>query len=521
MLRGKRGARALCVVGVCLAVVAAGVGGWKMFGGGGAKKPIVVGTTSTVTALDPAGAYDSGSWALFSNVFQSLLTFEPGSSEPVPDAAEHCEFTSSQLTRYSCTLRDGLRFSNGEELTAQDVRRSFQRVLDINHAQGPAQLFDTLESVTTRGGRVDFSLSSKDATFPLKIAGSAGAIVDTSSYPMDKLRTDGEVVGSGPFVLDEFDGEKQARLTPNSEYRGAQETPETAVTVRYFSDGEKLSSAWKARTIDVNDGHMPPEELATLNPSDRELELTEQAGTDTRMLVFNTRSDTPMSQRAVRQAVAAVVDRQGLAREVHEETVEPLYSLIPQGLAGHGTPFFDRYPSPDVTEARRLLLEAGVETPVDFDLAYDSGGLAEKEARELERQLNTTGLFRARAQGHEWEDFLKGFAEGAYDSYVVGWMPDFPDAETFTGSLVMTGNSLHNGYSSEQVDKLVAKTQSNPERSQTVEDFRSVHELIARDVPMLPLWQKKNYVLSRPEVAGAQYLSDYSGLWRLGRLERI
>lgn len=520
MLQGKRGARALCVFGTCLAVVAAGVGGWKLLGGG-ATKPIVVGTTSTVTALDPAGAYDSGSWALFSNVFQSLLTFEPGTSEPVPDAAEHCEFTNSQLTRYSCTLRDGLRFSNGEELTTQDVRRSFQRILDINHDQGPAKLLDTLESVTAQDGRVDFALSSEDATFPLKIAGSAGAIVDTSSYPMDKLRTDGEVVGSGPFVLDEFDEEERARLTPNSEYQGVHDMPETPVTVRYFSDSEQLSSAWKARTLDVNDGHMPPEELSALNPSASELELTEQAGTDTRMLVFNTRSDTPMSPRAVRQAVAAVVDRQSLAREVHEQTVEPLYSPIPQGVSGHGTPFFDRYPRPDVTEASRLLSEADVETPVDFDLAYDSGGLAEKEAKELERQLNTTGLFRARAQGHKWEDFLKGLAEGAYDTYVVGWRPDFPDAETFTSSLVTTGNSLHNGYSSEQVDKLVAKTQSNPERNQTREDFRSVHELIARDVPLLPLWQKKNYVLSRPDVAGSQYLSDYSGLWRLWRLERI
>lgn len=521
MAGGKRGRRALGVVAVCFAVVAAGVGGWKVLEGGSSGEPIVVGTTDQATALDPAGAYDAGSWALFSNVYQGLLTFEPGSTEPIPDAAEKCEFTNSQLTQYSCTLREGLTFSNGKELTSQDVQQSFQRVLDINHDQGPAKLFETLRSVTAEGQRIDFALKTKDATFPLKIAGSAGAIVDSSSYPKDELRTDGEILGSGPFVLEEFQERKHARLAPNDDYQGAQNKPNTPVTVRYFTDGQGLNSAWWNREIDVNDGQMPPAELSALNPSDDELDLTEQAGADIRMMVFNTRSDAAMSKRSVRQAVASVLDRQGLARAVYEHTVEPLYSLIPQGMTGHGTPFFDRHPEPDAKKAGRLLARAGVEAPVSFDLAYGIGGVAEEEAEEIERQLNATGLFKARAKGYEWSDFLEGFAAGDYDAYLLGWVPDFPDPETFTGSLVMTGSSLHNGYSSKEVDRLVKETQSDPERGRTVDDFRAVHELVARDVPILPIWQKKDYVLSRPDIAGAQYLSDNSGMWRLWRLDRL
>lgn len=68
-------------------------------------EPIVVGTTGSVTSLDPAGAYDAASSALFSNLYQSLLTFRPGAADPVPDAAESCAFTGDDPLTYRCTLR--------------------------------------------------------------------------------------------------------------------------------------------------------------------------------------------------------------------------------------------------------------------------------------------------------------------------------------------------------------------------------------------------------------------------------
>lgn len=155
-----------------LAVV--GVGGWQLLpaqDSGGAT--ITVGTTDTVTSLDPAGAYDAGSWALFSNVFQSLLTYEPGGVSPVPDAAESCAFDKGSLVTYTCELRDDLTFDSGSEVTAEDVKYSFDRVKKINSDVGPASLFSTLKSVDAKGLKVTFHLSSPDATFPFKVATGA------------------------------------------------------------------------------------------------------------------------------------------------------------------------------------------------------------------------------------------------------------------------------------------------------------------------------------------------------------
>lgn len=85
---------------------------------GDKAKRIVVGTTSAPSTLDPAAAWD-GSWELYRNVYQTLLAFPTGSTKPQPDAAQNCDFTDTANTAYRCTLRKGLKFSDGEPLDAK------------------------------------------------------------------------------------------------------------------------------------------------------------------------------------------------------------------------------------------------------------------------------------------------------------------------------------------------------------------------------------------------------------------
>ncbi len=104
----------------------------------GKGEPVVMGMSDEVLATDPASGYDPGSWLVFNNVFQSLLSFPRGGTTPQPEAAKECHFTDDQSKVYSCTLRDGLTFSNGHKLTSKDVKFSFERALKINDPNGPA-----------------------------------------------------------------------------------------------------------------------------------------------------------------------------------------------------------------------------------------------------------------------------------------------------------------------------------------------------------------------------------------------
>src|SRR4051812_18312217 len=178
------------ILATLLVLAAVGVGGWQLLPSQESKnETITVGTTDAVTSLDPAGAYDAGSWALFSNVFQSLLTYDAAGVTPVPDAAKSCGFVGSGLKTYRCELRSGITFPSGREMTAEDVKYSFDRVKKINSNVGPASLFSTLGSVSADGDTVTFHLSSPDATFPFKVATGAGSIVDRDRYPAGALRS--------------------------------------------------------------------------------------------------------------------------------------------------------------------------------------------------------------------------------------------------------------------------------------------------------------------------------------------
>lgn len=503
----------------CVVLAIVGVGGWQLLpSDDGQQKAITVGTTDQVTSLDPAGAYDAGSWALFGNVYQSLLTFKPSSATPVPDAARKCSFTDSGLKVYRCQLRDDITFANGHRMTAEDVKYSVDRVMGIKDELGPSSLFTTLKSVQADGDTVTFNLVSQDVTFPMKLATGAAAIVDHTTYPVDQLRKDNLVDGSGPYILKKYTPGKAARLEPNPAYHGAVDETGEPVNISYFADSEGLAAAWKARKVDVTDRQLPPSVIAGLDSASDELRMNEADSAEIRNLVFNTRENSPMSNVAVRRAVAAVVDRPKIVTDVYDSTVDPLYSLIPQGIASHTTAFFDEYPKPSPALAKSLLADAGVQTPVSFTLAHARGGSALPEANELRKQLEATGLFKVKIVEKEWTPFQKGYAKGEFDAYAVGWVPDFPDPDNFIQPLIGANSTLHNGYKDPRVDALIKSTQQYTERARASADFKDLQKVVAKDVPLLPLWQKKNYVLSSVDVTGAQYLSDGTGIWRLWEL---
>ncbi|KUM74759.1 ABC transporter substrate-binding protein [Streptomyces curacoi] len=511
------------ILATLLVLAAVGVGGWQLLPSqDDENRTIAVGTTDAVTSLDPAGAYDAGSWALFNNVFQSLLTFEPGGVTPVPDAARSCAFVGSGLSTYRCELREGLTFPSGRAMTAQDVKYSFDRVKRIKSDVGPSALLDTLASVSASGRTVTFHLSSPDATFPLKVATGAGAIVDRDRYPAAALRTDNAVDGTGPYTLTAYTKGKKAVLAPNTHYKGALKDTGSPVELRYYADADALDDAWKAKRVDVATRTLPPQVLAALNAADPGQRVSEADSSEIRNLYFNTRAGSPLHDVRVRQAMAWLIDRERLAATVYKGTVDPLFSLIPTGITGHTTSFFDAYPKLNPAKARVLLSEAGVSLPVRFTYGYATGrGAAAEEAAEIKRQLEASGLFKVTVKGYEWTDFQKRWASGKLDAYAVGWVADFPDPDTYGGPLVGADGTMNTGYRNKTVDRLIASSQQYADRSEATRDFRSLQEAVAHDVPVIPLWQAKEYVVTSEDVGGGQYLADGTGVFRLWRLNWI
>lgn len=317
----------------------------------GSAKGVVMGISDKVKATDPASGYDPGSWLLFNNVFQSLLNFPKGGTTPEPDAAEACGFEGSGSTTYVCTLRGGLKFSNGNALTSKDVKHSFERTLKINDENGPAVMLASIGTIDTPDDKtVVFHLKAPDATFPSKIASGAGSIVDHTEYPADKLRTDGKAFGSGVYKLDSIN-DKSASFSVSDTYSGKAKPKNSGVTMKFFNEDQAaLKKVLESGDVDFAFRGLAAKDIAGLasQAGDQKVEVIQGAGAEVEHLVFNT-NDPVAGKLPVRKAIAYLVDREALVKEVYDGTATPLYSIVPAGIASHTTPFFDRYggtPSP-------------------------------------------------------------------------------------------------------------------------------------------------------------------------------
>ncbi len=513
-----------------LAATLLGGCGWLEDDGPGQGEAIVMGMTDDVLSIDPASGYDPGSWLVFNNVFQSLLSFPRGGSEPQPEAAEECGFTDRISQRFTCILRDGLTFSNGNDLTSTDVRYSFERTLRIDDPNGPAVMLSTIDRIETPDEHtITFHLSQPDATFPLKIASGAGSIVDHREYPPNALRTDGEAVGSGVYTLESYDRD-EAVFEVNPDYRGPAEVQNSGMTMRLFhGDKQAMKQAVLSGAVDIAYRGLSAKDIAELETSTLDqhddLKVVDGTSAEVQHLVFNM-ADPVAGEPAVRRAVAYLIDRSALTRDVYARTTEPLYSIVPAGITGHTTPFYDRYGStPQPDRAAEELRDAGITEPVELTLwaTPDRFGPDTVEAFEyLARLLNDSGLFEATVRTANTEEFAEGVENGDYAAYVRGWVPDYPDPDNFTAPFFGQDNVLANRYDAGRItDELLPRTAAQSDRAQTLDDFAAIQDIVAEELPVIPLWQGRQYAVAAENVTGLEWTLDVSTVFRFWEIGKI
>ncbi|MFI8188984.1 ABC transporter substrate-binding protein [Streptomyces sp. NPDC085946] len=503
--------------------------GTETGGSGGTGSDVVMGMSDDVLATDPASGYDPGSWLLFNNVFQSLLSFPKGATEPQPEAAESCSFTGAGTRVYRCTLRDGLKFSNGDPLTSKDVKFSFDRMLKIQDTDGPAIMFPMLDRVETPDEKtVVFRLNTPDATFPSKIASGAGSIVNHREYDAGALREDGRAVGSGPYKLDSFDDDK-AVFSVNEHYKGTAEVQNEGVTLRFFhGDQAALKQALMDGDVDIAYRGLTAGDIADIEKADdgtgAHAEVVEGSSAEVQHLVFN--MDHPVAGKlGVRRAIAYLIDRDALIENVHEGTTSPLYSIIPAGIAGHNTAFFDTYGArPSQARARAALRADGITGKVKLTLWSTPsryGPATDEELKAIAGQLNASGLFQADVESVPFGQYEKDIAAGKYGVYVKGWVPDYPDPDNFTAPFFGKGNVLGNNYDNGTITgTLIPRTAAQSDRSTTDKEFGRLQEIVADELPVLPLWQGKQYAVVRDGVYGLESCLDASTVFRFWELSK-
>ena len=489
---------------------------------GGAGGTVIRGTTDQPVGFDPANVYDLPSWDVLVNIYQTLLTIPPGGNQPEPDAAESCEFTNPDNTTFECTIKDGLTFSDGSPLTAEDVVFSFERNIEIESPTGASSVLANVQSVEAPDdSTVVFELKEPEATFPYVISMQSFAIVPSDVFPADDIQPDEQVIGSGQYMVDSYEPGQQLVLTANPEYGGEFPAEDEGAIVQYFDKPSSLKLAVEQGDVDVAYRSFSPTDLEDLEGAEG-LEVVGGAGSEIRYIVFNLDlqpGETDEEKLAIRRAVAYSIDRAAVAENVYNETVTPLYSMVPEGLEFAGDEYaaeFGEAPDPDAAAAE--LEQAGVDTPVPLELWYTPthyGTGSADEYAEIERQLEADGLFDVTLESTEWNQYQEAALTDKYPSYQFGWYPDYPDADNYTASFWSSESFLNHHYSNPEIDDLIAAERETTDEAERAAAFEEMQALAAADAPTIPVWQGGQIAAVRDGVSGVEDTFDAAYLFRL------
>jgi peptide/nickel transport system substrate-binding protein len=533
----------VATAGFTAAALALSACGGSSDGSGGSASgggSLTIGTSDKITTIDPAGAYDNGSFAVMNQVFPFLMNTPLGSPDVEPDIAESAEFTSP--TDYTVTLKPGLTFVNGHDLTSSDVKFTFDRQVAINDPNGPASLLANLATIDTPDDTtVVFHLTNPDdQTFPQVLSSPVGPIVDEDVFSATALTPDADIVSgkafAGPYSITNYDQNNLISYEANPDYAGLLGAPKTAkVNVKYYTDASNLKLDVQEGNIDVAFRSLTATDIDDLRGDDN-VKVVDGPGGEIRYITFNfntqpygatTPEADPARATAVRQAVADLIDRQEIADQVYKGTYKPLYSFVADGLTGATEPLKEKYGDgqggPDADKAKQRLTAAGVTTPVALSLQYSNdhyGPSSGDEYALIKDQLESSGLFTVNLQTTEWVQYAKDRTADVYPAYQLGWFPDYSDADNYLTPFFLTKNFLGNHYSNQQVNDLILQQVSTPDPAARTALIEQIQDLEAQDLSTVPYLQGAQVAVTGTDVSGVEDTLDPSFKFRYGALSK-
>ncbi|PRZ08515.1 peptide/nickel transport system substrate-binding protein [Isoptericola sp. CG 20/1183] len=509
-------------------------------GGGEAGGALTIGTTDKVTTIDPAGSYDNGSFAVMNQVYPFLMNTPYGSPDVEPDIAESAEFTAP--TEYTVTLKPGLKWANGNDLTASDVKFSFDRMVGIAAENGPSSLLYNLDSTeVVDDTTVVFHLKSEnDQVFPQILSSPAGPIVDEDVFSADELTSDQEIVDgnafAGQYTITSYNFNELITYEAYEGYQGLlgpAETPE--INVSYFADSSNLKLEVQQGSVDVAFRSLSSTDVEDLQGDDN-VKVVEGPGGEIRYVVFNFDTQPygaaqPEADEdkalAVRQAVAHLIDREAISEQVYKGTYTPLYSYVPAGLTGATESLKELYGDgqggPDAAAAEQALNDAGVETPVALSLQYSNdhyGPSSGDEYALIKDQLEASGLFTVDLQTTEWVQYSEDRTADVYPAYQLGWFPDYSDADNYLTPFFLTENFLANHYSNPAVDELILEQSVTADPDERTAVIEEIQDTVAQDLSTVPYLQGAQVAVVGADVTGAEDTLDASFKFRYAALAK-
>ncbi|MDQ6695243.1 MAG: peptide ABC transporter substrate-binding protein [Chloroflexota bacterium] len=483
----------------------------------------IAGDTEDPPSLDPAIATDSYSQLVIRQLFSGLVAFD-NDLKIVPDLATSLPAISPDGKTYTFSLRRGVRFPDGSEVTARDFKYSFERATDSVLAGShdasslPASIFlgdivgvqDKLAGKAKEIAGVQapdpytlvLTIDAPRAYFLSKLTAGPASVVEKSNVEGSNDWLE-RPAGTGPFRIEKWVHNQEMVLAANPDYAGGR--PRLA-RVNIWMGASATGELQQYETGGLEIADVPVGDLGRItdrnNSMSRELQTVSDLSAT--YLGFNL-TQKPFDDPKVREAFARAIDAQKVARVMFESRVQQARGFVPPGIAGYSSP--DVGFGFDVTRARRLLAESTYKDARNLPRLrlYTSGDSIGPMLSEVFSQ--TLGVD---VEVHEvgWTDYLAGLDQHEYPMFTSSWAADYPDPEAILGTLFRSSSPENSsGYRNNDVDAALSLAAIEPNSARRMATYAQVEERVLRDYPAVPLYHSVRYTLVKPYVQGLKMTS--------------
>ncbi|OCR01228.1 peptide ABC transporter substrate-binding protein [Oscillatoriales cyanobacterium USR001] len=483
---------------------------------------ITIGTTLKLRTIDPADAYEQISAELLYNLGDRLYTYKSGTTELVPQLATAMPKISGDSLTYTIPLRQGVIFHDGSAFNAKAMAFSLERF--IKNGGRPAFLLgDAIASIKATGEfELTIKLKKPFAAFPSLLAFAGACAISPQAYEIGpgKFKPD-SFVGTGPYKLVKYASDS-LKFDVFDKYWG-EKPANKGIDIQFLSTPANLFNAFKTGAVDVAYLSLDADQIRNLEERAKKGDWQAIAAKSSTVsyMILNLKSK-PLDNLAVRQAIATIIDRPLLNERVLRGQAEPVYSLIPTTFDVYKPVFQKQYQEANMAKAKELLNKAGFSSanPAKLQIWYPSASTKRAMVANTLKaiaQKNLDGALEIEVNGVESPTLFQNLDKGIYPAALVDWVADYFDADNYIqpflscskGSVksgCIEGASQGQGsfYYSDRVNQLIAqqRQESNPATRKAI--FGEIQDILAKDVPFIPLWQDKDYAFAQKDVTGVK-----------------
>lgn len=474
--------------------------------------------------MDPALAYDQGSWDFTPQFYDQLVTYKPISTDITKDLASDWKVSDDGLT-YTFTLRSDAKFWNGTPVTAQSFVDQFKRILTKSLNSPAVGFIDPAiqgadDFYTGKAKDLSGVVAQDDHTLVIKLTKPEPFFLKVLAMPffspvdMKYIQSiggdkafDHKPMGTGPFKLQSYEDGKSMVLVKNTDYwnKDKPKLDEIDVNINHDENASALSFQQGNTALMGDYTQTIPAQSYVQWVSDPQYKdnIIKQPFMGVYYVGMNTQVK-PFDNKLVRQAVNMAIDKDKIVKLTNGRG-EPTNQIIPPGMQGHEDTLPDavnyKY---DPQKAKDLLAQAGYKNGFSVEMLVRNRQPLTGIAQSIQSDLKAVGITVTLRQVGE-SDYLSKAESGKEPMGVYGWFADFPDPYDFLDVLLNSNQAPINNwanYKNPDVDKMLNQAATMAEGPDRYKLYQQIQEKILADAPWVPLYTPEGVYIHQPWLKG-------------------